>query len=185
VIPTWRPPSETPIQPVPKLVLEVRAQVPGGSIRNSFAHFPHTFTNETGHLRIVDLEYYARFTLRDVSPPFSGLMYMAIFILAADQRPALPPIFSTLTGLVDALRNLGLGVAVAYISDSVVDIYTWSSRPLSAVRPSILDVVHSHMPTDATLNAVYYIVGENIMIWDEFNWDDGSVWADDPVRVYP
>jgi hypothetical protein len=32
---------------------------------------------------------------------------------------------------------------------------------------------------------VYYIVGGNIMIWDAFRWDDGSVWADNPVRVYP
>jgi hypothetical protein len=97
----------------------------------------------------------------------------------------MPPNFSSLASLVGALRDLGLGVAVAYIDESVVDIYTWSNRPLSAVRPDILEAVRRHTPNDVTLNAVYYIVGENIMIWDSFDWDNGKVWAGDPVRVYP
>jgi hypothetical protein len=133
-------------------------------------------------LRIVDLEYYARFRL---SAPFTRPMYMAIFILTADQWPSLTPIFSTLADLVGALRNLGLGVAVAYINEDVVDIYTWSVRPLSSVRRDILGAVRNNTPTDVTLNAVYYIVGENIMVWDQFNWDDGKVWAGDPILVYP
>jgi hypothetical protein len=166
-------------------VLEVRANAPHRKgFDEIFAHFPHTFTNETTYFKITDFEYYARFTLKDLRPPFTGLLYMAIYILTADQWPTLPPTFSTLANLVNALRSLGLGVAVAYINDSVVDIYTWSSRPLSSVRDDILEAVRRHMPTDATINAVYYIVGENIMIWDEFRWDDGSVWAGDPVLVY-
>jgi hypothetical protein len=163
--------------PVP----EVRAQAPGKAIKDPFAHFSHTFTNGTGYLRIVDLEYYARFKLSEL---FTWL-YMAIFILTADQWPAMPPIFSSLANLVRALRDLGLGVAVAYINDSTVDIYLWSTRPLGAVRDAIRNAVNANTPADVTLNAVYYIVGDNIMIWDQFNWDDGSVWADDPVRVYP
>ncbi len=185
MIPTWRLPTTTPDVPGLKPVPEARANAPRRkAIRSPFAHFPHTFTDETRYLRITDLEYYARFKLRDLAS-FTGLMYMAIYILTADQRPMLPPIFSTLANLVDALRDLGLGVAVAHIRDDVVDIYTWSSRPLSSVREDIREAVHRHMPTDVTLNAVYYIVGENIMIWDVFRWDDGSVWAADPVRVYP
>ncbi len=172
--------------PALSLVLEVRANAPRRKgFDQVFAHFPHTFTNETTHLKITDTEYYARFTLRDLTPPFTGLMYMAIYVLTADQRPMLPPIFSTLTNLVEALRDLGLGVAVAHIGDNLVDIYTWSSRPLSSVREDIREAIRRRTPTDVTLNAVYYIVGENIMIWDVFRWDDGSVWADDPVRVYP
>jgi hypothetical protein len=163
-------------------VPEVRAQAPGKAIKDPFAHFPHVFTNEGRHLRITDLEYYARFKLSEL---FTGLMYMAIFILTADQWPAMPPTFSSLANLVRALRDLGLGVAVAYINDSTVDIYLWSTRPLGAVRDAIRNAVNANTPTDVTLNAVYYIVGDNIMIWDQFNWDDGSVWADDPVRVYP
>jgi hypothetical protein len=163
-------------------VPEVRAQAPGEAIKNPFAHFLHTFTYGTRHLRITDLEYYARFRLGEL---FTGLMYMAIFILTADQWPVMPPNFSSLANLVNALRDLGLGVAVAYIDEDVVDIYTWSNRPLSAARSDILEAVRRHTPTDVTLNAVYYIVGENIMIWDSFDWDNGKVWAGDPVRVYP
>jgi len=81
VIPTWRPPT-TPQVPNPKPVPEVRAQAPGKAIKDPFAHFSYTFTNETGYLRITDLEYYARFKLSEL---FTGLMYMAIFILTADQ----------------------------------------------------------------------------------------------------
>jgi len=182
VIPTWRPPSETPTPPALKPVPEALAQTPGKAIKEPFAHFPHTFTNETGYLRIVDLEYYARFKLSEL---FTGLMYMAIFILTADQWPTMPPTFSSLAGLVRALRDLGFGVAVAYIRDDVVDIYLWSERPLSSVREAIRNAISANAPRDATLNAVYYIVGENIMIWDAFRWDDGSVWASEPVRVYP
>jgi len=168
--------------PALKPVPEVRAGAPGKAIKDPFGHFSHTFEPQTGYLRITDLEYYARFKLGQL---FTGLMYMAIYILTADQRPMLPPTFSSLANLVNALRGLGLGVAVAYINDNVVDIYTWSNRPLSSVRTDILEAVRRHTPTDTTLNAVYYIVGENIMVWDEFRWDDGSVWANDPVRVYP
>jgi hypothetical protein len=182
VIPTWRPPTTTPQVPNLKPVPEVRAQVSGKAIKDPFAHFSHTFTNETGYLRITDLEYYARFKLGGL---FTRPMYMAIFILTADQWPAMPSTFSSLANLVNALRDLELGVAVAYIDESVVDIYAWSNRPLSAVRSDILDAVRRHTPTDVTLNAVYYIVGENIMVWDDFNWDEGKVWAGDPVRVYP
>jgi len=178
MIPTWRPPTTTPQVPNPAPVPEVRAQAPGKAIKDPFAHFSHTFTNETGYLRVTDLEYYARFKLREL---FTGLMYMAIYILTADQRPPMP---SSLANLVNALRRLGLGVAVAYINEGVVDIYTWSSRPLFSVREDILKAVRRHTLTDATLNAVYYIVGENIMVWDKFRWDDGSVWAEDPVLVY-
>jgi hypothetical protein len=163
-------------------VPEVQAQAPRKPIKDPFAHFSHTFTNETRYLRIVDLEYYARFKLGEL---FTGLMYMAIFILTADQWPTMPPTFSSLANLVGALQDLGLGVAVAYINDDVVDIYTWSNRPLSSVNSGILDAVYDHMPSDVTLNAVYYIVGENIMVWDQFNWDDGAVWASDPILVYP
>ncbi len=163
---------------------EVRANAPHRKgFKDIFAHFPHTFTDETRYLRITDLEYYARFTLRDWAP-FTGLMYMAIYVLTADRWPVMPPSFLSLATLVRALRNLGLGVAVAYIGDDVVDIYTWSNRPLSSVRADIQEAVRQYTPTDVTLNAVYYIVGENIMIWDEFNWDDGKVWASDPVLVY-
>jgi hypothetical protein len=66
----------------------------------------------------------------------------------------------------------------------VVDVYTWSNRPLSSVGSDILEAVNRHTPSDVTLNAVYYIVGENVMVWDQFNWDDGSVWAGDPILVY-
>jgi hypothetical protein len=182
VIPTWRSPTATPQVPRPVPVPEVHAQAPGKAIKDPFAHFPHTFTNETRYLRIVDLEYYARFKL---SEPFTGLMYMAIFILTADQWPAMPPTFHSLTNLVRALRDLGLGVAVAYINESVVDIYAWSNRPLSSVESGIRNAVRRFTPGDVTLNAVYYIVGENIMVWDVFRWDDGSVWANDPIQVYP
>jgi hypothetical protein len=65
-------------------VPEVRPQAGGKAIKNPFAHFSHTFTNENSYLRIVDLEYYARFKLSEL---FTGLMYMAIFILTADQWP--------------------------------------------------------------------------------------------------
>jgi hypothetical protein len=65
-------------------VPEVRAKAQGKVIKDPFAHFSHTFTNETGYLRITDLEYYARFKLSEL---FTGLMYMAIYILTADQRP--------------------------------------------------------------------------------------------------
>jgi hypothetical protein len=182
VIPTWRSPTATPQVPSPKPVPEVRAQAPGKAIKDPFAHFSHTFANETRYLRITDLEYYARFKLSEL---FTGLMYMAIFILEADQWPTMPPTFSSLANLVRALQDLGLGVAVAYINDSVVDIYTWSNRPPSAVESGILDAVYDHTPTDVTLHAVYYIVGENIMVWGQFNWDDGKVWAGDPILVYP
>jgi len=84
VIPTWRPPTTTPQIPSPKPVPEVRAQASGKVIKDPFAHFSYTFTNETRYLRITDLEYYARFKLGEL---FTGLMYMAIFILTADQRP--------------------------------------------------------------------------------------------------
>jgi len=84
VIPTWRSPTTTPQVPNPKPVPEVNAQAPGKAIKDPFAHFPHTFTNETRYLRITDLEYYARFKLSEL---FTGLMYMAIYILTADQRP--------------------------------------------------------------------------------------------------
>lgn len=182
MIPTWRSPTTTAQVPNPRPVPEAQAQAPGKAIKDPFAHFSHTFTNETGYLRITDLEYYARFKLREL---FTGLMYMAIFILTADQWPTMPPTFSSLASLVNALRDLGLGVAVAYINENVVDIYTWSNRPLSSVESSILDAVYDHTPTDVTLNAVYYIVGDNIMVWDQFNWDDGRVWANDPILVYP
>jgi hypothetical protein len=112
-------------------------------------------------------------------------MYMAIFILTADQWPTMPPTFASLANLVKALQDLGLGVAVAYINENVVDIYTWSNRPLSSVESGILDAVYDYMPDDVALNAVYYIVGENIMVWDQFNWDDGKVWTGDPILVYP
>jgi hypothetical protein len=112
-------------------------------------------------------------------------MYMAIFILTADQWPTMPPTFASLANLVKALQDLGLGVAVAYINENVVDIYTWSNRPLSSVESGILDAVYDYMPNDVALNAVYYIVGENIMVWDQFNWDDGKVWASEPTLVYP
>ncbi len=182
MIPTWRPPTTTPAAPSPAPVPEMRALAPQKAIKDPFTHFAGTFTNETRYLRVVDLNYYARFKLREL---FTGLMYMAIYILTADQRPAVPPTPSTLSALVTALQDYGLGVAVAHINPSVVDIYTWSNRPLSAVRSGILDAVNSHTPSDVTLNAVYYIVGENIMVWDQFNWDDGKVWAGDPIRVYP
>ncbi len=185
MIPTWRPPSDTPTPPALKPVPEVLAKAPRRKgFDEVFAHFLHTFTNETTLLKITDTEYYARFTLRDLTL-FTGLMYMAIYVLTADQRPMLPPIFSTLANLVGALQDLGLGVAVAHIRDDLVDIYTWSNRPLSSVRADIREAVRQHTPTDVTLNAMYYIMGENIMIWDVFRWDDGSVWANDPVRVYP
>ena len=180
MIPTWRSATTTPQTPALKPVPEVRAQV-SGKVIDSFAHFSHTFVNRAWYVRIVDLEYYARFR---IVFPFTGLMYMAIFILTADQWPAMPPAFSTLSGLVGALQGLGLGVAVAHINDSVVDIYTWSNRSLSSVRSGIMDAIRGHMPGDVTLNAVYYIVGENIMVWNQFDWDDGSVWANNPVLVY-
>ncbi len=184
MIPTWRSPTTTPDVPGLRPVPEVRAPAPepGKAIKSPFAHFPHTFTNETRYLRITDLGYYARFKLGEL---FTGLMYLAIYILTADQRPMLPPIFSTLANLVGALQDLGLGVAVAYIRDDVVDVYTWSNRPPSSVRDDIREAVRRYTPNDVTLNAVYYIVGGGIMIWDVFRWDDGSVWAADPVRVYP
>jgi hypothetical protein len=205
VIPTWRPPSATLTPPAPKPVPDVRAMAPNQrGFDNTFAHFSYTFTNETTYLKITDIEYYARFALRELRSPdeprgpdepgrppsgpiFAGLMYMSITILTANQAVGLPPVLipSTLSSLVSALTNLGLGVAVAYINSSTVDIYLWSTRPLSAVRDAIWNAVNANMPTDVTLNAVYYIVGQNIMIWDVFYWDDGSVWADDPVRVYP
>jgi len=106
-------------------------------------------------------------------------MYMAIFILTPDQW------LSKLVNLVNDLQDLGLGVAVAFIDENVVDIYTWSARPLSAVESGILDAVRGHTPTDVTLNAVYYILGANIMVWDQFYWDDGKAWANDPTQVYP
>jgi hypothetical protein len=84
VIPTWRSPTTTPQVPNPAPVPEVRAQAGGKAIKNPFAHFSHTFTNENSYLRIADLEYYARFKLSEL---FTGLMYMAIFILTADQWP--------------------------------------------------------------------------------------------------
>jgi hypothetical protein len=181
MIPAWRSATTTPQTPALKPVPEVRARAGGKAIKDPFSHFSHTFTNGSRYLRIVDVEYYARFRL---SEPFTGLMYMAIFILTADQWPAMPPVFSTLSGLVGALRGLGLGVAVAHINDSVVDIYTWSNRPLSSVRSGIINAIRGHMPSDVTVNAVYYIVGENIMIWNQFDWDDGSVWANNLVLVY-
>ncbi len=182
MIPTWRPPTTTPEVPAPSLVPKVQAKAPRHKgFDEAFAHFLHTFTNENTHLKITDTEYYARFKL---STLFTGLMYMAISILTADRWPVMPPSFLSLATLVRALQNLGLGVAVAYIGDDVVDIYTWSNRPLSSVRADIREAVRRYTPTDVTLNAVYYIVGENIMIWDEFNWDDGKVWASDPVLVY-
>ena len=181
MIPTWRSPTTTPQVPRSVPVPEMKAQV-SGKVIDSFAHFSHTFVNRAWYVGIVDLEYYARF--RIVSP-FTGLMYMAIFILTADQWPAMPPVFSTLSGLVGALQGLGLGVAVAQINDSVVDIYTWSNRSLSAVESGILSAVRNYAPGNITLNAVYYIVGDNIMVWDQFSWDDSKVWANDPTRVYP
>jgi hypothetical protein len=156
----------------------VQAKAQGKAIKDPFSHFSHTFTNGNRYLRIVDVEYYARFRL---SEPFTGLMYMAIFILTADQWPTGLPLGS----LLAALQNLGLGVAVAYINRNVVDVYTWSNRPLSAVESGILDAIRRHTFRDLTLNAVYYIVGENIMVWDEFYWDDSKVWANDPTQVYP
>lgn len=84
MIPTWRSPTTTPQVPNPVPVPEVRAQATQKAIKDPFAHFSHTFTNETRYLRITDLEYYARFKLSEL---FTGLMYMAIFILTADQRP--------------------------------------------------------------------------------------------------
>jgi len=84
VIPTWRSPTGTPVVPRLAPVPEVRAKAQGKVIKDPFAHFSHTFTNETGYLRITDLEYYARFKLSEL---FTGLMYMAIYILTADQRP--------------------------------------------------------------------------------------------------
>jgi len=178
MIPTWRPPTTTPQIPRLKPTPEVRAQAQGRLIKEPFTHFSRTFTNETRYLRIVNAEYYARFRL---VLPFTGPMYMAIFVLTADQWPAGLP----LANLLIALQNLGLGVAVAYINADVVDIYTWSNRPLSAVQSDILNAVREYRPNDVTLNAVYYIVGENIMVWDRFSWDDGWVWAGDPIRVYP
>jgi hypothetical protein len=81
VIPTWRPPSETPTPPALKPVPEVRANPPRRKgFKDTFAHFTHTFTNETTYLRITDVEYYARFTLKDLRKPFTGLMYMNITI---------------------------------------------------------------------------------------------------------
>ena len=74
---------------------------------------------------------------------------------------------------------------MAYISGNVVDIYTWSARPLSSVESGILSAVRNYAPDNITLNAVYYIVGDNIMVWDQFSWDDSKVWANDPTRVYP
>ncbi len=86
MIPTWRPPSDTPTPPAPRPVPEVWANAPRRKgFDEVFAHFPHVFTNETTYLKITDGEYYARFTLKDLRPPFTGLMYMAIYILKADQ----------------------------------------------------------------------------------------------------
>jgi hypothetical protein len=156
----------------------VQAKAQGKAIKDPFSHFSHTFTNGNRYLRIVDVEYYARFRL---SEPFTGLMYMAIFILTADQWPTGLPLGS----LLAALQNLGLGVSVAYISGNVVDIYTWSARPLSSVESGILSAVRNYAPDNITLNAVYYIVGDNIMVWDQFSWDDSKVWANNPILVYP
>jgi hypothetical protein len=77
VIPTWRSPTTTPYVPNPAPAPEVRARADGKAIKNPFAHFSHTFTNEKSYLRIVDLEYYARFKLSEL---FTGLMYMNIIL---------------------------------------------------------------------------------------------------------
>jgi hypothetical protein len=73
------------MSPALKPVPEVRARVPRLKlIKRPFTHYSHTFTNQNTYLRITDLEYYARFKLSEL---FTGLMYMAIYILTADQWP--------------------------------------------------------------------------------------------------
>jgi hypothetical protein len=164
-------------------VPEVRAGVPPLKlIREPFTHYSHTFTNQDTYLRIVDREYYARFVLRSA---FTAPMYMSIFVLAIGQRFELPPILSSLANLIRILRTFGFNVSVVYINRDTVDIYIWSSRPLASARHDISYAFRRHMPSNVTVNAAYYIVGEDIMIWDDFNWDSGKVWANDPTRVYP
>jgi len=178
MIPNWRPVTTTPQIPGPKPTPEVRAQVQAKVKSEPFVHFSNTLINKRWYLKIVDAEYYARFGL---ITPFTGPMYMTISIITADQWPAGLP----LANLFGALQSLGLGVAVAYIDGYTVDIYTWSNRPLSAVQSDILGAINRNTPNDVTLNAVYYIVGDNIMVWDQFIWDSGRVWANDPTLVYP
>jgi len=107
---------------------------------------------------------------------------MSVSILPAGQWPSLATPLP-LAKLVDALESIGLGVSVAYPGPFVANIYTWSRKSLSSVAPSIRRAVICHKPPFTTIT-VYYVIGENIMVWDRSRWDR-SFWSNDPVMVYP